>query len=269
MNDDPLQRERQRQQALLQALWHKGADETLLPQLQPGPLRGRGLQAYRANAGAHAQRTLEGVYPVVQALVGEEAFGALARACWRRHPPEKGDLAWFAASLPACIESETQLAELPYLADVARLEWMLSQAEAAADREPAPGSFGLLASQAPEQLRFTPAPGFAVLRSAYPVHTLWRAHQPGEAADALFEAAGAQLRAGQGEAVLVWRQGWKARAQALTPQQAGWCEALQAGRSIDAALVQAGEGFAFEAWLHEALARGWVLGVEPCERPAL
>jgi hypothetical protein len=260
--NDTVATELERQQALLQLLWRRQPDAALVPLLRPGPRQARGLGAYRANAGANAERALAATYPTVQALLGEEAFAGLARACWNACPPAHGDMARFGESLPGFIEAEQRLADLPYLADVARLEALIAQAECAADAEPAPQTFERLASEDPERLRFALAPGFAVLRSPHPVVAIWRAHQPGENADAWFETARHAMQAGQGEAALVWRQGWKAQVQAIDEAAARWGELLCAGASLGQALSQAPQAFGFEPWLLQALPQGWVLGVE-------
>ncbi len=261
MNPADREREHARQQALLQALWRRAPEAALAPWLRPGALQQRGLQAYRANAGANAERALAAVFPTVQALVGEESFAALARACWHALPPDKGDMACFAQALPAFVDHDVQLADVPYLADVARLELLLAQAEAAPDAAAGAAEFELLAEAEPEALRFVLVPGAALLRSAWPVVSLWQAHRPGEGAGAHAQAARRALQAGEGEAAFVWRQGWKARLQAVDAPVAAWCDALLGGASIGSALQAAGAGFDFEAWLLQALPQGWVLGV--------
>lgn len=258
MTDDGRAREHQRQQALLQALWRREAAPTLGPWLQAPdePLTQRGLQAYRANAGAVAERALAAAFPAVQALIGDEAFAALARACWRTAPPARGDMGWFGEALPRFID-DGPLPEAPYLADVARLEWALSRAESAADAEALPQSFGLLGEHDPATLRFVPAPGLVLLRSPHPVVTIRRAALDGD-----LSPAREALQDGLGEQALVWRKGWKAEVLAVGADDAAWIEALVAGASIGAALDAASAGFAFEPWLMQALAQQWVLGVE-------
>jgi hypothetical protein len=255
------EREHERQQQLLQSLWRRQPDGQFSPRLKPSRLQERGLQAYRANAGANAERALASDFPTVRTLIGEESFAGLARACWHACPPSRGDMACFGDALPSFIEAEARLAELPYLADVARLDRLLAKAESAEDLDPAPQSFELLGTEAPEHLRFILAPGCAVLRSRYPVVTLWQAHQVEADSAQLFDAAAAALREGKGETALVWRQGWKGRVGALSDAEAAWCRALLAGESVGHALSQAGEAFAFEPWLLQALSQARVLGV--------
>jgi hypothetical protein len=262
--DDARRREQERQQALLQALWRTSPDAALQPWLQATAVEraARGLATYRANAGAHAERSLAAAFPTVQALIGDEAFAALARAVWRAHPPERGDMACFGAALPAFLAADGGLPDLPYLLDSARLDWALAQAEAAPDTALDAPSLALLGSVDADRLQARLAPGFAVLRSAYPVVSIWQAHQPvGDAAQALATAQQA-LREGRGETALVWRQGWKARAEALNDEaDARWCEALLQPLSFAAGLDRAGASFDIEHWLPRALQQGWLLGV--------
>jgi hypothetical protein len=254
--------EAQRQQALMAAILQRGDGASLLPQLaaRPAGVR-RGLQAYQANAGASAERALAATFPTVQALVGEESFAALARAFWHAVPPRRGDLAWFGDELPPFIAASEQLADVPFLADVARLEWQLSLAERAADAEVDVDSLQQLAEHAPSQLHLRLAPHVALVDSAHPIVSLWAAHRrTGDAA--LQRAAVREILSQGGEVALVWRAGWRGEMRAVAPAVSRWTAALLRGLSLDHALDQAGEGFAFEAWLTDALAAGWILRVD-------
>src|SRR5690242_17624053 len=138
MNEAELQRERERQQALLSSLLTRD-ERGLQGWLSHAAARTqRGMQAYQANAGASAERALAASFPTVQALMGEESFAAMARAFWHANPPLRGDLAWFGEALPAFIADSEQLADVPYLSDVARLDWLLALAERAADAKTDP-----------------------------------------------------------------------------------------------------------------------------------
>ena len=222
----------------------------------------RGMQAYQANAGASAERALASSFPTVQALIGEESFAAMARAFWHAHPPERGDLACFGEVLPAFIAASEQLADVPYLPDSARLDWLLAQAERAADEVADPSTLSLLAEVDPSQLRLRLLPGTAMLASAYPVVSVWLAHQSSQ--DAAVHAGHARhaLAEGTGEQALVWRAGWRAMALAVSEPTAQWTQCLLRGDTLGMALNQAGEGFEFEPWLVQALQRGWLAGAE-------
>ncbi|MFN0185247.1 MAG: DNA-binding domain-containing protein, partial [Aquabacterium sp.] len=118
--------EARRQQALLRVLWRLDPDTSIEPDVLEGPARAhRGLGAYRANGAAHARRALADIFPVLRALLGEEAFDVMALAYWRTEPPVQGDLSHAGDRMAAFIEHDEQLASDPYLADVARLECAL------------------------------------------------------------------------------------------------------------------------------------------------
>jgi hypothetical protein len=265
MTEDPaIQREAERQRLLVQALWAPLDTESLVPWLRESQVGdiGCGMQIYRANASACAERSLAISFPTVLQLIGERAFAALARACWHAHPPTGGDLADFGAALPGFIDAGGPPPGVPYLADCARLDWATAQAERASDHEAAPHTFTLLGQEGTEGLRFICAPGWAVVRSKWPVVQIRQAHEKaGECCPGLTDVAAA-LRAGQAENALVWRRGWKAQVQVLSDEDARWCEALASGETLGAALALAGENFVFEPWLLQALREFWVLGVQ-------
>lgn len=249
-----MNREAQRQQLLVRALWRD--DAALQPWLRAGA--DKGLAAYRSNAGAVAERALTAAYPTVAALVGDESFAALARHFWSLHPPQRGDLGEWGDALPGFIAANPQLADEPYLADCARLDWALHRAARAAD-DPAPERPALdaLADTDAAQLQARFAPGATVVPSRWPIVTIWRAHHAG----ASLGDARAALADGRAEAAFVWRDdGLVPRIDALTDAQATFTAALVAGGWLADALDAAGDAFAFDDWLARALGARWLFG---------
>ena len=258
-----MKTEAERQQALMAAILQRGDGAALESWVDARSARvARSLQAYQANAGASAERALAAAYPTVQALVGEESFAALSRAFWHAEPPERGDLAQFGAGLPAFIAASEQLADVPYLADVARLDWLLAEAERALDAQLEPETLQRLTDTDPAQLRLALMPGVAILASGYPIVSLWKAHQPGGDAAEHRACVRERLAHGQGEQAVVWRTGWRAHAEIVDLTTARWMQALLRGESLATALVQAGEGFEFEPWLMHALQQQWLWRAE-------
>jgi hypothetical protein len=253
-----LEREAERQQWLLRALWRDvDAVRSCADWLRDtAPCQQRGLQAYRINAAASAQRALGSAYPTVAALVGKESFGALARDLWRHHPPEHGDLGEWGAALPA------------FIAASAQLDWLVHRASRAADAPLAPPALDALASQPPQALRVQLQPGLAVLASAWPVASIWLAHQDSEAdAGDRFAGVRAALTAGRGENALVRRDDFAVRVDALAADAATFTRALLDGATLADALDSAGEAFAFDQWLVQALRQRWLLAVQPLRSP--
>lgn len=261
MNRPAQPGEAQRQQQLLAVLRGDAPPEAISAWLRDGPARTRrGLQAYAANAGALAERALAAAYPTIAELVGAPAFAALARACWRAHPPARGDVAQWGGALPGFIAADPQLAGEPYLADVARLDWAVHSAEQASDAGESAIGLDRLASDDPDALWLHLAAGTALLASQHPVATIWLAHRS-RAAERFAPVREAFAR-GLGEQALVWRQGYQAQVTALPEAAAGFTRAVLAGMSLGQALDGAGPGFAFEPWLLAALQQGWLASVD-------
>jgi hypothetical protein len=250
-----------RQQRLLRALWREESDADLAGWLRESPAqRARGIAAYRVNGAANAARALAAAYPTVAALVGGEAFEGIAAVHWLRHPPRRGDLALFGEALPEALAADAQLAELPYVADVARLDWAVHCCEAAADDDAPVAGIGLLGEADPAALRLGMRAGLTVLASPWPVVTIRQAH--GRADAERFAPVRAALARGDAEAAIVWRSGWRARVELLAVADARFTAALLAPHTLAGALDAAGAEFEFEPWLLRALRDGWLRAVE-------
>jgi len=133
---------------------------------------------YRGNTLANATRAIEAAYPVIAKIVGADFFSGLARQYRSRFPSQNGDLNEYGESFAAFLAEFPPAGEMPYLADVARLEWQVHRAHYAAD--PAPFDPARLAALSPEQqLQLRPRlhPACRVLHSAYPLARLWEVHQ--------------------------------------------------------------------------------------------
>ncbi|OEZ45943.1 hypothetical protein JAB1_53560 [Janthinobacterium sp. MP5059B] len=207
---------------------------------------------YRGSLGANWRRTLSQVYPVVLALVGEEFFGGLAHAYGRKMPSDSADLNQFGARFADFLAVFPPVAELPYLPDMARLEWALHLAHYAADAQGlAPEA---LAALHPDQLEahcFTLHPACVLLASGWQVAALWQAHQDGEGQGMFPQEMQVASYA------LVCRTRWKAQVLVLDAAAHAALLALQQGQAFGAALDAAFEldpAFDLAAYLRQWLA---------------
>jgi len=265
-----------RQHALLQAL-RAPALGSLPPAALALPGRAdsatdvlAGLRAYRANLQAVAARALSAAYPVLARLVGDEAMAALARDLLLHHPPTRGDLAWFGAELAPWIAKVPELAELPYLADVARLEWAAHCAHTASDPVDAPPDLQALASEDPQALRVHFVAGSALIASAWPVLPLWRAHQVPPEIEPELAPVRAAFAVGEGSVVWVWRRGHRVELAHLDAGEHALHDELLGGRSLGTALATTLDrhpAFSFEHWLTRALREGWLAEIRPDPNP--
>lgn len=220
---------------------------------------GRGMKVYQANGHMLAQRALQSAYPVLAQLLGPESFADLARALWHAHPPMRGDIAQWGAPLADFVRVSPQLQDEPYLPDVARAEWALHQCSTAVNIDPDWSTLALLTTHDPQHLRFTPAAGFAVVQSPWPVASILGAHLAQEPS---LEVAGQQLRAAVAQDCVIWRQGLQPQVRASQCGEAGFLLALLAGQTIGAAL-DAAPSLDFETWLPLAVQTKLICSVHP------
>lgn len=234
----------------------------------------RGLQALRANGEALALRALTAAYPVTAELIGSESFEPLASYFWKQQPPQRGDIAQWGGGLPDFLDAAPQLADEPFLGDVARIEWLLHCAATAADAVADVASLALLAGDAPGQPTLVLSDGAALVASDWPVVSIIHAHllYGDEKAQALTRAGGL-LKRGTGERALVWRQGFKPQLRLVSAAEYALLSALLSGLPLERAL---NEGFAappddaqgpfdFSAWLGQSVQTGLFTGAKYIE----
>lgn len=247
-----------RQRELLRAL--NGAPATALR--EQGERAARGLEAYRANAEAIAERALLAVFPTVQAMIGAEDFARLARELWAAHAPTRGDLGEWGDALPDWLQAHRGMASWPYLADCARLDLALHRNERAADAAFDAASLSLLESTDPAQLRLQWMPGTALVASTWPIASIHAAHRlQGDAAERAFADVRDAIAMPRPESALVVREGWRAVVHELAPADARWTVALLDSADLATAFERAGEGFDFALWLQTAIRHTWLKGV--------
>lgn len=136
------------------------------------------LAIYRANVAASATKALVAAYPVVRQVVGETFFDGLAHSYQRQNPSTSGDLSDYGGAFAAFVAEFPHTKSLPYLPDLARLEWSVHRAYGAEDA----GAWDAqaLARIAPAQqsaIRFVWAAGTAIVDSTFPIARIWQIHQ--------------------------------------------------------------------------------------------
>lgn len=186
----------------------------------------RRLAIYRANVAAAATKALAAAYPVVQALVGEEFFGGLARAYLQARPSNSGDLFDFGQEFASFLQNFEHVQSLGYLPDLARLEWRAHRAYGAPDAE----AFDIAAlSSVPAaqqgDICFRWAAGTSLVVSPFPIVQLWRIHQPG------FEGA-FEVDWTCGEIACIAREGFDVVVTAITAADAAFIDASLAGGAL-------------------------------------
>lgn len=216
------------QQMFAEALFAPGHEQSLLRHCKGEHLQHR-FALYRGNLTATWQKTLGQVYPVLRRLVGDDFFGGLARAYGLRQPSDNPDLNHFGAGFASFLATFAPAAELPYLPDMAGLEWLLHQAYYA-DEAPAMTA-QQLAALAPPQLeaaRWRLHPAARLFTSRWDITALWLAHQP--------DAPGFPAELERASHAIVSRTRWQAQLLVLDGASHAALSVLADGGSVGAAL---------------------------------
>jgi hypothetical protein len=124
---------------------------------------------YRNNVTVSLIDAVAAIYPAVQRITGSEFFRAMARFYVRATPPVSPLLFDYGRGFPDFIDAYEYAQQIPWLADVARIERAWLDAYHAADLPVLPAQ--ALAEIDPARLAdlcFTPHPAARIVRSAYP-----------------------------------------------------------------------------------------------------
>ncbi|WP_426322129.1 DUF692 family multinuclear iron-containing protein [Pseudoduganella sp. R-43] len=206
------------QQAFSDALFSPAAEATL--QLRHGERFG----LYRGNLASTWTRALAAAYPVIAQLVGAEFFAALAREYGRAHPSDSGDLNRFGAHFEPFLRSFEHVKDLPYLPDMACLEWQLHRIHYAR-HEPALQAKDIN-PQTVEGQSFPWQPTAKLFESEWAVVPLWLAHQGMPFPRKMDEPSRALLS----------RPEWTAQVTLLQVPQYAALQALKEGKAFGDAL---------------------------------
>ncbi|MFT3741682.1 MAG: DUF692 family protein [Gammaproteobacteria bacterium] len=217
------------------------------------------LTIYRHSFTTALAQSLSHIFTVCQQVVGESFFGHMALAYVAKTPSTSPDIEEYGLDFADFIQCYEPAASLPYLPDLARLEWAWHKALRSPNYSPL--SVHALQSIPDTQhahVVFKLPPGSTLLRSPYPLLKIWQVHQDGSIHSA--EDAMVDLTEG-GVNLWIWREADRVCMQSL--DEAHW--QLLSAIAQDLSLA---EIFALstvtkaEQLLPELFAQGWLAGVE-------
>ena len=133
------------------------------------------LAVYRNTVIHGAVEALQANYPVVGQIVGSEMFDGIAAEFAVARPPRSAVLALYGAEFADWIGQQPWSGDMPYLADVARVERLHIECLMASDAEPLSIESVTDIDLDRLHLNLHPALRFAWLSS--PAMTIWVAHQ--------------------------------------------------------------------------------------------
>jgi hypothetical protein len=132
--------------------------------------RSQAFAVYRNTSARGIVEALRAAYPTVDMLVGDEMFTQVAFDYRREHPPLGSVLSDYGRAFPAYLSTQPWTCELPYLADVASLDWLWLESFLAAEAPAMPRNMS-----GSGRIALHPATRFVWLTS--PAMTIWQAHR--------------------------------------------------------------------------------------------
>lgn len=158
------------------------------------------LRIYRHRSEDVHTDALRTTFPAVLALVGDAFFVNIAHGYRRVHPSRSGNLQGFGIDFADHLAALPETRTLPYLPDVARLEWLRQEAALAAAEVPKP-SVAFDGGTAPRDTIPYVAlqPSVRLLASPHAVLTIWR--------HAMSPTEDRPVSPACGENVVLWREG--------------------------------------------------------------
>lgn len=191
------------------------------------------LAIYLNNTRLSLRACLQDLYPVVARLVGEAFFNHLADSYSMAYPPQSPCLSEYGGQFSDYLADFKAAASLPYLPDVARLEWFWHEAYHAADALAL--DLYILAKLSPEwlaQVRFKLHPSTRLLASEYPLARIWQANQTDAPEDGVIDLnEGAHY-------VLLYRPEFAVEVIRLSCADYTFFAALNAGATLTEAVAQ-------------------------------
>jgi hypothetical protein len=202
------------------------------------------IAVYRHHVLTSLTAALEATFPVVMRLVDPRFFRYACDRYVRTAPPAGPCLFEYGATFPDFLADFRPCRHLPWLPDVARLEWAMNVALHAPDAVP----LGLTSARAmgAAALAGRPLglhPSVTLLVSPWPVDAIWRAHRPDADPDGPLDLDGGQTR------LAVWRRDDAVVFRPLSPAALAFRRAIGRG----APLAEAAAAVEVAALLREAL----------------
>jgi hypothetical protein len=194
----------------------------------------RRYNIYRNNVIVSLIDALAAIFPATLRITGPEFFRAMARFHIRATPPSSPLLFEYGHDFPAFIERYEYARDMPWLADVARLERAWLDAYHAADEPPLAKE---ALSQVPPELlgclRFRRHPAARLVCSNYPVVDIFNANRS--------DAAVGKIAAATAQSALITRPAFDVELRGLPKDAEVFLSRLLEGGSLEVAAASAFE----------------------------
>ena len=218
------------------------------------------LQVYQNNYRENGLNALRIEFPTLAHLLGEDNFRPMMMDYIKKYP--KSDYNWssFGLHVDEFLRSSDILEEMPFLLEVAQLDWHFRTIEKMRDVAFDPSSFQLMQTHPSDQLAFVAAPGSQIITAFFPIDMLVQLPivSGTEHYHALLEntkkAIGAAIKSAQPRSFLLWRREYQPCIQVLSDKQRLAYERLTNNALVQDVLEVAGDDAnQISSWLQHAI----------------
>ena len=211
------------------------------------------LEIYRSSVTGILQKALKDIYPVCLKLVGEDFFLAMIDFYIAETKSHAADIGEYGENFPRFIAHFTPANSLPYLSDVARLEWAWHKIFNAADNPVF--DFQELAERyrfAADKIILLLPNDCALLSSLYPIDKIFETNQ-----ENFFGNTTIVLHENEQYYFIVWRDQLELRVDPLTQQEWQVLSWMHGKLTLGEICHQASN---IVELLPTLIQRGWVVG---------
>lgn len=185
---------------------------------------GERLSVYSGGYVARAYEALKEGYEAVHRLLGDEKFMGMAEPYARSYPSHSYNLTWAGRHLPAFLHDHP-VPGMPYLEDLARLEWMIVESFHAFDVPPFdPSQLAKIPAEDWEQARLFFQSSVRLFSAEWPVLQLWSNRSTLDPGSIPLEK--------EKQYLLIGRRGVQVRCEYLDAKQYQLLEGLLGGRTL-------------------------------------
>ncbi|MBC6475268.1 MAG: putative DNA-binding domain-containing protein [Hormoscilla sp. GM102CHS1] len=211
------------------------------------------LAVYRGNVIGNMSKTLISTYPVCCQLVGEKFFEATAVKYIDRFPCLSPDLGDYREQFPDFLANFEPVANLPYLPDVARLEWHWHRVFCGEDTRGLDFQrLGEVPQEKWGELIFYLPKNAVLFESAYPIHRIWQVNQSDYQGDEVVSLESGGIK------IFLWRKGYDMRIDLPNEQEWELLKAFQGNYAFEVVCEKLASLVDVGSLLPLFVQRGWI-----------
>jgi hypothetical protein len=241
------------QQRLLEIIWND--DSSALEQCG---FDAQGINVYRRNLLANAQRALNISFPTVFKLLDSDISESLVYQFLRHSPPNQGDWTQWGDNFPHFLATTEVGDNYPYISECATLDWHVHRALHGRDQTFSQRSLQVLSESEPEHIFIEFNQNVKIFTSEFPLTEIFQAHHHNDKSQgeiAMNNAKSALLEKPVEQVVMVYRPEFQPQVAKLTASEGAFMLTLFSGKSLAQSLdaVKNSNDFSFEQWLVTAI----------------